>query len=373
MRLISRVFVSFIVGIGVLGVGTLDSSARPFRPDKIPNGRINSCDNCHVFPGGPRNAFGLEVEELVDPNSRAEFWGPDLAQQDADGDGFTNGEELQDPNGEWSEGDPQPGDPSLVTNPSDPEDFPEDIGPTSPADAWITALSGSTEGRGTAIFKLHEGDMLLDYNLNVFELENITASNILIGPPSNDGSIAHTLETPANGSSSGRLELTTEDIDNLKSGMLYVNVSTQQNPDGEISGQIMDEAPVFKAELNGEQQVPEAVETDATGTARLELSEDLATLAYELTIMNIQNVTAAHIHMGQRGENGDIIFPLADSSFQMISGEIELNEDQLATLLAEGYYINVHTVQNPPGEIRGQILFETFEEPTTDVAYWDLY
>jgi hypothetical protein len=46
-----------------------------------------------------RNAFGLEVEKLVTAGGREVFWGPALALLDSDGDGFTNGQELGDPEG----------------------------------------------------------------------------------------------------------------------------------------------------------------------------------------------------------------------------------------------------------------------------------
>ncbi|MCB2204752.1 T9SS type A sorting domain-containing protein [bacterium] len=103
--------------------------ARGFRAPQIPNGTLKSCANCHVNPGGggPRNAFGQEVEanHLSVPGSAGQVeWNEALAALDSDGDGFTNGEELQDPDGSWRIGQPFPGDPSLVTNPGDPTDFP---------------------------------------------------------------------------------------------------------------------------------------------------------------------------------------------------------------------------------------------------------
>jgi len=96
--------------------------ARSFRPGEIPNGFTNTCANCHINPagGGPRNVFGQEVEVnfLTVPGEEGHvMWGPNLAALDSDGDGKTNGEELQDPNGLWNIGDPPPGDPNLVTLP----------------------------------------------------------------------------------------------------------------------------------------------------------------------------------------------------------------------------------------------------------------
>lgn len=92
--------------------------ARPWRPDQIPNGTVNSCHNCHVDPagGGERNAFGKLVEArfLVGEDVN---WNPLLASLDADNDGVTNGEELQDPFGLWTPGSSAPGNPSLATLP----------------------------------------------------------------------------------------------------------------------------------------------------------------------------------------------------------------------------------------------------------------
>lgn len=73
---------------------------------EIPNTPA-SCGTCHVSSsgGGPRNPFGQDVERnfafgMVDWVS--------VAPLDSDGDGFTNGEELGDPDGSWQRGDPSP-------------------------------------------------------------------------------------------------------------------------------------------------------------------------------------------------------------------------------------------------------------------------
>jgi hypothetical protein len=73
----------------------------------IPNGSVNSCDNCH---GGDGSMYG-------DFGDNGNVWDDQLAMLDSDGDGFTNGDELLDPAGTWREGDPDPGDLSWVTNP----------------------------------------------------------------------------------------------------------------------------------------------------------------------------------------------------------------------------------------------------------------
>lgn len=120
-------------GVVLLAAGVLaaagEAEARAQRVLQIPNGGANGCANCHLSAagGGPRNAFGQMVE--ADYLSPAGFsgrvqWGPELAKLDADGDGFTNGEELGDPDGLWKAGDADPGDMAAVTMPGDAQSHP---------------------------------------------------------------------------------------------------------------------------------------------------------------------------------------------------------------------------------------------------------
>ncbi len=109
--------------------GLLPAEARSWRPAQLPNGQVFNCATCHVRTsgGGPRNAFGEAVRSLVNPGSRTPFWGPVLARLDSDGDGFTNGQELGDPEGD---GTPTPG--AEVTHPGNPSSKPADEAPKDP-------------------------------------------------------------------------------------------------------------------------------------------------------------------------------------------------------------------------------------------------
>lgn len=96
--------------------------SRSFRVTKIPNGGKFACENCHVDPGGggTLNQFGLAVNARVTPNGNQNFWNQSLAAIDSDGDGFSNGAELQDANGSWIVGTNNPGNFNDVTNPGNP-------------------------------------------------------------------------------------------------------------------------------------------------------------------------------------------------------------------------------------------------------------
>lgn len=127
----------------------------------------------------------------------------------------------------------------------------------------------------------------------------------------------------------------------------------------------------FTAELTGDEEVPE-VDTDASGDAELEFEEGADGIEYFIDVQDIVDVTAAHIHMGADGENGDVVATLysEDASGEIdgelasgdlvasdLEGPLEGQEiEDLVELIEDGEaYVNVHTVENPDGEIRGQL------------------
>ncbi|GEM_PF-1817578 len=100
-----------------------DGFARMKRVDQIPNGNSYSCGTCHVSSagGGPRNVFGQQVENnLTQPGFAGDVQWGQIFNLDADGDGYTNGEELGDPNGTWTIGDPDPA--GMTSRPADSSD-----------------------------------------------------------------------------------------------------------------------------------------------------------------------------------------------------------------------------------------------------------
>ena len=130
---------------------------------------------------------------------------------------------------------------------------------------------------------------------------------------------------------------------------------------------------IFHAILEGDEEVP-PVDSDAKGAAIFRTSNDETELNYRLIVANIEDVTAAHIHLAPRGENGDIVAflfnpetPTDGREFGILAeGNITsadlvgpLEGSTLSELIDEmeagNTYVNVHTVEHPSGEIRGQI------------------
>ena len=123
----------------------------------------------------------------------------------------------------------------------------------------------------------------------------------------------------------------------------------------------------FVATLSGQEEVP-PTNSQATGMADFTITGENA--EYSVNASNIQGVTAGHIHSGGQGENGPIVVTLFknDSPTNEVSETGSITVDKLegpmagkqltdlVTAMSNGEtYVNIHTEQNPNGEIRGQI------------------
>src|SRR5919112_434684 len=126
----------------------------------------------------------------------------------------------------------------------------------------------------------------------------------------------------------------------------------------------------FSAELTGGDEVP-PVDTNATGIANFQ--DNVQSVNYQLSVNDLVNVTQAHIHRGEEGENGKIVVTLYNSTMPtgpksglLSQGNITAASLQgplaghpltdLISIMENGTaYANVHTKDFPLGEIRGQI------------------
>ena len=129
----------------------------------------------------------------------------------------------------------------------------------------------------------------------------------------------------------------------------------------------------YKGQLSGQNEVP-PVETSATGEAEFTVPAN-GSMKYRVNITGLSNATAAHIHSGAEGQNGDIVVDLLntptskdkDTAYGMIfrgnfsdsslKGPMQGKTiDDLAAAMDSGQtYVNVHTAEHPDGEVRGQL------------------
>ena len=125
------------------------------------------------------------------------------------------------------------------------------------------------------------------------------------------------------------------------------------------------------ANLSGQEEVP-PVQTQSTGIADFTLI-GMESVNYTVNASNIQGATAGHIHLGKPGENGPIVITLFkyDTPMDQVSetGSFTVADQEgpmagqpfqeLGTAALNGdLYVNIHTEQNPNGEIRGQIQIQ---------------
>lgn len=90
-----------------------NAEAREHRVQQLPHGVQFSCDICHTPTRGLTD-FGFDSFEFTEGGNVV--WAR-LAERDSDGDGYTNGVELGDPNGAWRPGQANPAGP--ISDPGD--------------------------------------------------------------------------------------------------------------------------------------------------------------------------------------------------------------------------------------------------------------
>jgi hypothetical protein len=124
------------------------------------------------------------------------------------------------------------------------------------------------------------------------------------------------------------------------------------------SGAAFADTVALKADLEPSSEVPPRV---SHGHGMLNATFDTSTksLNWTVTYEGLSTpVTAAHFHgPAPVGQNAGVQVPIPkDQLPSPIKGSATLNDKQVTDLMAGQWYFNVHTQQNPSGEIRGQVL-----------------
>ena len=124
--------------------------------------------------------------------------------------------------------------------------------------------------------------------------------------------------------------------------------------------------------LTGSEEVP-PVSTGATGTAIFTVNLSTGAITGSVIFAGLSgNATAAHIHQGAAGVNGDIKVTLSGtggttSGTYTVPEDTVLTSDLLTALKADELYVNIHSSEHSGGEIRGQIIFLTGGSATTSL------
>lgn len=118
-------------------------------------------------------------------------------------------------------------------------------------------------------------------------------------------------------------------------------------------------APAFaddvKFKLSGDMEVP-PVATKASGEGMITVKPDMSVSGKVMT--SGLAGTMAHIHIGKAGTNGPVVVTLSksgDNGWMVPDGSM-LSADQYQAYKAGELYVNVHSADHKPGEIRGQLM-----------------
>ncbi len=127
----------------------------------------------------------------------------------------------------------------------------------------------------------------------------------------------------------------------------------------------------FTAKLDGAQEVPAPPKPNAKaiGAGAFVLSSDGKELGFALTYADLSGpAVAIHFHNGEVGKAGPVVQTICGPQNQnpllgacpagtagTLAGVWKIPAEQADALLKGNLYVNVHTSDNPGGEIRGQI------------------
>ncbi len=170
-----------------------------------------------------------------------------------------------------------------------------------------------------------------------------TADGVSVHPGFN-GSVNNPGALPMNilgGTTAAGTTVDTENGDFTRTGFTLLRI-TVSGPDDKT----------FNFVLGGNQETP-PVDTSASGACMGILHDDQT----EFTVNcnhDVAGVTVAHIHEAPPGVGGGIVFPFDDAE-SPIQQTFAFDAQDVDTLLAGDYYVNVHSEDFTGGEVRGQI------------------
>lgn len=238
------------------------------------------------------------------------------------------------------------------------------------------SLSGAgevppTSGSGNGLGEFALIGNQLNFNITYRNLSGVASAAHIHGPapigsnapvlisliPFNGGAFG------TNGTLSGSVTLTPTEFDEVVSGLTYVNVHTALHPGGEIRGQLVPQSVgiPLSVSLTGAAEQPTPVSTSGAGAGLLSLEGE--NLTFSICYSNLSAAaTAAHIHgPATTQQSAPVVISLvpfnggAFGTSGQLAGFVQLTPAQRDMILGGTAYVNVHTANNPAGEIRGQV------------------
>lgn len=208
-----------------------------------------------------------------------------------------------------------------------------------------------TSAEGFGVFAIDTNTNELSYFISFSGLASAEMMTVIHGP-ANYGESGSALETLANGSPKVGVWSYPEELEKeILAGRMYVDVHTEDFPDGELRGQIVGSV----SPMDGDQETP-VVATNAVGVCMFAVDADTNTLSYDIRHTDLSSPeNAAHIHgPAPAGDTAPPIVGLALGDRKI--GADVVSSDELDDFFACLLYVNIHTDDFGAGEIRGQLL-----------------
>lgn len=170
-------------------------------------------------------------------------------------------------------------------------------------------------------------------------------------------------------------QLAMADVSSFEAGELYV-LAVEAAPDDVIRGQLLPSGiEMVLEDLEGSQEVPEVV-SGGTGIGAATVNTQSHLGQFHANVAGTASaVIAGHIHQAFAGHNGAVIIPFqedmmvpAGDPVHWFAADVQLTDEQYAALLAGELYFNMHTPDNPLGELRGQVVPTGLELFFTDLS-----
>jgi hypothetical protein len=245
------------------------------------------------------------------------------------------------------------------------------IWPRQSTRSFAAQLSGSFEvppvqstGSGLALVGVNDKADQVFWNLSISGIETPTVAHIHENVFGANGPVVFDLLAGAaltNGIPvTGSAPISPSQFARLLEGRYYVNVHSGAYSGGELRGQLRPLFDVREAALSGANEVPPLVPS-GLGRAIFDVNNATGQVVYGIAVTDVPSATMAHIHSGTVGVNGGVLVNLLGPGQALdpatpLTGSAVVTDPVLRERMYDNsLYVNIHSVANPTGEMRGQI------------------
>jgi hypothetical protein len=112
----------------------------------------------------------------------------------------------------------------------------------------------------------------------------------------------------------------------------------------------------YQGAMTGPEVVPGPGDTDGTGTFKVTIDNSSNQLCYELAWQNVDQPDAAHIHVGDPNQAGQIMVDLdLPTNGPKACMPVDSTSVGHMTGGAKSHYVDLHNAPHPDGSVRGQL------------------